>query len=159
MAEGFPNASPQVTGYVAYLQLGVSGLYASRVHFADHDRLNVVERGLRGYETNMNCYPKIKLSLLRDIGWKLWDPIGLGAPGEGWPENCADEYDSYLLHVVGMLNQGKSTEEAVQYLDWVGAEHMGMGRSTAVARLACVATVQAITAYLQSLPEGPLSVR
>ena len=107
----------------------------------------------------MNRYPKIKLSLLRDIGWKLWDPIGLGLPGEGWPEDCADEYDSYLLHVVGMLNQGRSPEEAVDYLDWVGAEHVGMGPSTAVAHQACVATVQAIIAYLQTLPDGPLSVR
>ncbi len=104
-------------------------------------------------------YPKIKLSLLRDIGWKLWDPIGLGVPGEDWPKYCADEYDSYLLHVVGMLNQGKSPDEAVDYLDWVAAEHMGIGPSTAAARQACVATVQAITVYLQTLPEGPLSVR
>lgn len=107
----------------------------------------------------MNRYPKIKLSLLRDIGWKLWDPIGLGSQGESWPEDCADEYDRYLLHVVGMLNQGKSSEEAVEYLGWVRAEHMGMGPSTAVERQARVATVKAITAYLQTLPDGPLSVR
>ena len=107
----------------------------------------------------MDLYPKIKLSALRDIGWKLWDPIGLGSPGEGWPEHCADEYDRYLLHVVGMLNQGKSSEEAVEYLDWVGSEHMGLGPSNPLARNACVATVEAIIAYLQGLPEGPLSVR
>ncbi len=107
----------------------------------------------------MNRYPKIKLSYLRDVGWKLWDPIGLGLAGEGWPEDCADEYDRYLLHVVGMLHQGKSSGEAVYYLDWVRAEHMGMGPSTAVARQACVATVQAITAYLETLPDSPLSVR
>lgn len=107
----------------------------------------------------MNRYPKIKLSLLRDIGWELWDPIGLGSPGKGWPENCADEYDRYLLHVVDVLNQGKPFEEAVEYLDWVGAEHMGMGPSTAAARQACVTTVEAIVVYLESLPDGPLSVQ
>jgi hypothetical protein len=107
----------------------------------------------------MNLYPKIKLSDLRDIGWKLWDPIGLGSPGEGWPEHCADEYDSYLLHVVGMLNQGKSSQEAAEYLDWVGSEYMSLGPSNTLARNACVETVRAIIAYLQDLPEGPLSVR
>ncbi|OYU14485.1 MAG: hypothetical protein CFE37_10860 [Alphaproteobacteria bacterium PA4] len=115
--------------------------------------------GNRTYKAKMTRNPKIKLSLLRDIGWELWDPIGLGLPGEGWPEDCADEYDSYLLQVVGMLNQGKSSEEAIEYLDWVRAEHMGMGPSTDVTRQACAATVQAITAYLQTLPDDPLSVR
>lgn len=119
----------------------------------------VVGSGHRGYNANMNRYPKIKLSLLRDIGWKLWDPIGLGSQGESWPEDCADEYDRYLLHIVGMLNQGKSPEEAVEYLGWVRAEHMGMGPSTPVERQARVATVQAITAYLQTLPDGPPRVR
>ncbi len=107
----------------------------------------------------MNRYPKIKLSLLRDIGWRLWDPIGLGSPGDSWPKDCADEYDSYLLHVVGMLNQGRFNQEAVAYLDWAGAEHMGMGPSTVTAHQACIATVEAIVAYLQTLPEDPLSVR
>ena len=107
----------------------------------------------------MNRYPKIKLSLLRDIGWKLWDPIGLGSRGYGWPKDCADEYDSYLLHVVGMLDQGNSNQEAIDYLDWARAEHMGMGPSTDTTRQACIATVEAIAAYLTRLPEGPLSVR
>jgi hypothetical protein len=83
----------------------------------------------------------------------------LGSPGEGWPKDCADEYDSYLLHVLGMLNQGSSGHEAIEYLDWARAEHMGMGPSTVIARQACVATVEAVVAYLQTLPEGPLSVR
>jgi hypothetical protein len=107
----------------------------------------------------MNRYPKIKLSLLRDIGWKLWDPIGLGLPGGDWPNDCADKYDSYLLHVVGMLNQDKTFEEAVDYLDWVRAEHMGMGPSSEAAHHASVATIQALIAYLQTLPDVLLGLR
>jgi hypothetical protein len=110
-------------------------------------------------EESMNRYPKIKLSLLRDIGWKLWDPIGLALPGGAWPNHCADEYDSYLLHVLAMLNQDKTSEEAVDYLDWVRAEHMGMGPCSEAAHHTSVATVDAIIAYLQTLPDGPLSVR
>lgn len=107
----------------------------------------------------MNLYPQIRLSVLRDIGWKLWDPIGLGSPGGGWPEHCADEYDRYLLHLVGMLNQGKSPEEAADYLEWVRSEYMGLGPSNTLARNACVATAQAIITYLQALPGSPLGDR
>lgn len=95
----------------------------------------------------------------RDIGWKLWDPIVLGLPGEDWPEHCADEYDRYLLHDVGMLNQGNSPEDAAEYLEWVGSEYMGLGPSNTLARKACVETVQGIIAYLQDLPEVPLNAR
>jgi hypothetical protein len=40
----------------------------------------------------MTPRPKFKLWRLREIGWRLWDPIGLIGL-EGTPD---DEYDGYL---------------------------------------------------------------
>ncbi len=49
--------------------------------------------------------PKIKLSRLRDIGWSLWDLIGLLKSGQRWEDDeCrpfANEYDAYLLNAAG----------------------------------------------------------
>ena len=33
--------------------------------------------------------PAAKLSKLRDIGWKLWDPIGLLGPEEEWDKEVS----------------------------------------------------------------------
>ena len=77
--------------------------------------------------------PKIKLSRLRDIGWSLWDPIGLLSPERLWEsDDCrafADEYDSYLLEVADQLRRGASDAEVVGYLAQIEAEHMGLGTS------------------------------
>lgn len=60
--------------------------------------------------------PPIKLSVLRDIGWKEWDPIGLLAAGEIWDHQpFADEYDRYLLAVAGGFRRGMSLEDATQF--------------------------------------------
>ncbi len=46
----------------------------------------------------MSSFRPIELSVLRDIGWNEWDPIGLLAPGQTWDhEPFADEFDGYLL--------------------------------------------------------------
>ena len=100
--------------------------------------------------------PKIKLSRLRDIGWSLWDPIGLGSPGDGWPESCADEYDSYLLKVSTMLCAGESREDASQYLCQIAGAHMGLSHVDADA---ATAAANAIADYLETLPDGPRNVR
>lgn len=47
----------------------------------------------------MTTFPKIQLTRLREIGWKLWDPIGLADENGSCDEERADEYDQYLLHV------------------------------------------------------------
>ena len=61
--------------------------------------------------------PKVRLSRLRDIGWSIWDPIGLLAEGETWDQKpFADEYDSYLMHAAGQLRRNVPTEEVVDYL-------------------------------------------
>jgi hypothetical protein len=72
--------------------------------------------------------PKIRLSRLRDIGWRCWDPIGLSAIEDGWENSpAADEYDSYLLIAAGMVRRNEGDDAATNYLVWVESEHMGMG--------------------------------
>ncbi|MDR3449043.1 MAG: hypothetical protein P4M15_04735 [Alphaproteobacteria bacterium] len=93
---------------------------------------------------------KIELATLRKIGWDRWDPIGIRMFGDhAWRGPAADEYDTYLLHVAGMLKQAVPDEEAIAYLDWVASVHMGLGLRTAEGHAASVATVQAISEYLR----------
>ena len=104
----------------------------------------------------MNRYPKIQLSILRQIGWDEWDPIGIrGFEDDDWRTDAADEYDSYILHVVSLLRNGKSETEAINYLDLVASEHMGLGPRSQEQRQASAHTVRAIAAYLRTLPDGP----
>jgi hypothetical protein len=56
---------------------------------------------------------------VRDIMNRDWDPIG------GCPE---DEYQSYAGHVAGMVLQGTTDEELLNYLEWAEVEHMGGAR-------------------------------
>jgi hypothetical protein len=70
----------------------------------------------------------IKLSVLRDIGWKEWDPIRLLGSGQKWDhEPFADEYDRYLLKAAGDLRRKVSRAEVVGYLLSVERETMGIG--------------------------------
>lgn len=72
--------------------------------------------------------PKLRLSRLRDIGWAIWDPIGLLDEGEKWDgKPYADEYDSYLMQAAGQLRRNLPVSEVVYYLIRVEAEHMGLG--------------------------------
>lgn len=104
----------------------------------------------------MALYPKIQLSRLREIGWSLWDPIGLAHNGSSPDEGCADEYDRYLLHAVSMISRGCSKDEAADYLTGIASDHMGL---SVVDADAATATAQAIAEYLMSLPDGPKTVR
>jgi len=104
----------------------------------------------------MILYPKIQLFRLREIGWKLWDPIGL-ADDKGSPdEKCADEYDQYLLYVASMICRGALTDEATAYLTGIASEHMGL---SVVDPAAAAATARAIADYIASLQEGPKTGR
>lgn len=105
----------------------------------------------------MGAHAKIQLSRLREIGWSLWDPIGLRALGEDdWRDGgaCADEYDSYLLQVTGMLRRAEPAAHAAAYLETVETERMGLTRNDTT-RARAQATIAAIDAYLASLPAGP----
>jgi hypothetical protein len=64
---------------------------------------------------------------LRNIGWELWDPIGLLREGESWVgKPFADEYDSYLLQAVGQLNRGLKAKDVENFLTSVELDHMGL---------------------------------
>ncbi|MGA0532174.1 hypothetical protein [Hansschlegelia sp. KR7-227] len=104
----------------------------------------------------MTHYPKIQLSRLREIGWTLWDPIGLADQNGSWDAACADEYDQYLLRVVSLICRGGSKDQATAYLIEAASEHMGLSH---VDEAAAAATSQAIEDYLASLPAGPKTVR
>lgn len=94
----------------------------------------------------MTKHPKIRLSRLRDIGWRCWDPIGLAAMDGGWENSAAaDEYDGYLLKVAGMVRRNEGDDAAAQYLVWAESEHMGMGvgASTQVRAEATIAAIRA----------------
>jgi hypothetical protein len=67
--------------------------------------------------------PKFDLDILRDIGWKYWDPIGVVGPDVGWP---ADEYDTYLMSIAGAMWNGRSQQEAADYLVKIEIEYMGL---------------------------------
>ena len=100
----------------------------------------------------MSLYPKIKLSELRRIGWRDWDPIGLGDESEFGPECCADEYDRYLKAVVSQLTRGGSRSDAAEYLRNIASDHMGL---TDIDPDAATKTVDALADYLKELPDSP----
>lgn len=74
--------------------------------------------------------PKLKLSRLRDIGWSLWDPIGLLGPGQRWDEDdaqaFADEYDTYLIEAAGLLRRGTLDQDVVERLVSIQTDHMNL---------------------------------
>ncbi len=58
---------------------------------------------------------------------RCWDLIGV-APGTFGP---SDEYDSYAPHIVSMVKNGCTIEELAGHLEWLCAETMGVGPSSA----------------------------
>ncbi len=100
--------------------------------------------------------PPLRLSRLRDIGFALWDPIGLLPPGETWEGHpAADEYDAYLARATSMLRDGASDDECVRYLLDIEVGHMGLTGTSppgSAERLAQV--VSALRRYAEEL-DGP----
>lgn len=68
------------------------------------------------------------LQTMRDIGWRLWDPIGLNGP-DGPPPEAEDEYDSYLLEAVALLRAGSHLQNVIAMLVDIESEHMALGES------------------------------
>ena len=97
--------------------------------------------------------PPLTLSHLRDIGFSIWDPIGLLPRGELWDGHpAAGEYDSYLACAAGMLRDGRSDSECAAYLARIETDHIGLGRARlddAVRR--ALDTVTAIRRYVDKL--------
>jgi hypothetical protein len=99
----------------------------------------------------MSSRPPVKLSLLRDIGWSAWDPIGLKGIEGGWEGSAAaDEYDTYLLHVTRSLQRGEPDNVLVDYLVVIETGHMGLS-PTPTARARAEATVAAVREYVESI--------
>lgn len=89
--------------------------------------------------------------MLRDIGWREWDPIGLQTIEGGWQgSSAADEYDNYLLHVAARLQEGEPDGPLVDYLANVETEHMGLTPSLTTHSRAA-ATVSALREYVGAL--------
>jgi hypothetical protein len=98
--------------------------------------------------------PKIRLSRLRDLGWRHWDPIGLSGFEGGWEKSdAADEYDTYLMKVAGMVRRGEGDDAAARYLVEIESEYMGMGMN-ADTQSRAEATIAAIRADDQLWNEG-----
>lgn len=50
---------------------------------------------------------------------KEWDPIGISEIPE-----ADDEYDAYVQHVSGMIQEHKTVEEIYAYLRWIEVERI-----------------------------------
>lgn len=92
---------------------------------------------------------EIQLAQLRQIGWSEWDPISLQEIDPDWrSDGGEDEYDSYLLNVASLIQNGRSEADAIQYLVEIEIKHMEM-ELCATTHSRAVATVRAIKAYLE----------
>jgi hypothetical protein len=99
----------------------------------------------------MSWRPSVKLSVIRDIGWGLWDPIRLNGSEGGWRRSsAADEYDRYLLRVASSLQSGEPDEALVNYLVSIETGHMGL-TDTATARSRAETTVAAIREQMEGI--------
>jgi len=99
----------------------------------------------------MSSRAPVKLSVLRDIAWAQWDPIGLNGAEGGWPRSeAADEYDRYMLRLSANLQSGEPDEALVEYLMGIETGFMGL-TETPAARARAAATVAAVRDYVESL--------
>lgn len=99
----------------------------------------------------MSESPPVRLSVLRDIGWKEWDPIGLNGSEGGWQRSdAADEYDRYMQRVAGGLKAGEPDQDLVDYLVMIETRHMGLTQTTAT-RTRAEATVAAVRQHLATV--------
>jgi hypothetical protein len=95
--------------------------------------------------------PKLNLNRLREIGWSLWDPIGLDGGTGNWKEEpFADEYDSYLMKAAGMLKRGEGHDAVVRYLFCVETDWMGSGANAINQEI-----TQRLSRVVQTIAEDP----
>ncbi len=85
---------------------------------------------------------KFTLSRLREIGWNLWDPIGLKCH----TERPKGDYDTYLLQAAGKLWSGASEEEVLAYFVSVELNDLCAGRRASAEERAR-RTVRALSQY------------
>ena len=65
-----------------------------------------------------------ELEQLKTLLWKEWDPIGVNDM-----EDHKDEYDSYAFEIFVMLNEGRTEEDVMSYLNWLETDCIGLGLS------------------------------
>ena len=94
----------------------------------------------------MSARPEFKLSVLREIGWSQWNPVGL----ERLWDDTDDEYDSYLLQAAGRLWNGEDEEAVASYFASIEEDYMGLGHGFGIKHRAR-ATAKAIHDYVESL--------
>ena len=117
---------------------------------------SIVRNGWKAEPTEISVIPvpeakSITLSVLRDIGWDLWDPIGLSGSEGGWRRShAADEYDRYMRRVADGLQSGESDAALVDYLVVIETRHMGLQENPAT-RTRSEATVAAVREHLKSV--------
>ena len=58
---------------------------------------------------------------IREVLMREWDPIGVADIPE-----AADEYDSYIGEVYGLLVRREPLRKMIDFLWWVETEHMGL---------------------------------
>ena len=74
------------------------------------------------------AHPNVDFDRLREIGWSLWDPIGLSGVTEGWRgEPYEDEYDRYLYNAARMLKNNCTVDEVADYLFLIQSQYMQIG--------------------------------
>lgn len=103
----------------------------------------------------MTTSPKLQLSRLREIGWSKWDPIGVGGPDHGWPE---DEYDSYLLQAAGQIWHGATDDVVADFLVKIETERMALTAAPGIHARA-LDVVKTIREYVDTLRMRPSASR
>lgn len=97
--------------------------------------------------------PKIRLSRLRDIGWSLWDPIGLIEADQSWQDEACrpfeNEYDTYLMQAARRLRKGVAEPEVAHDLARIEVEHIGLASPFEKA----LARAEKVVAAIQADPE------
>lgn len=82
----------------------------------------------------------LDILILREVGFRTWDPIGLCQAGEDWRGSpFEDEYDSYLCEAAARLSTGEPAENVSAFLQEIEIAHMGLGASDTVAPRALAA--------------------
>lgn len=94
--------------------------------------------------------PVIEMSVLRDWGVALWDPMCLTS-------EAGDAYDRFVLGAFGRLRAGQTQAEVIDYLVQAELELRGV-RQVAGAAYTARVLVERLSEYADSLPAGPLTV-
>ena len=69
--------------------------------------------------------------VLRDLAWRIWDPIGILASGEDWRgKSFQDEYDSYIITAFEMLHRGVPKYKVLEFLQDAELKTMGLGSAS-----------------------------